>query len=73
VLKFGEPTAAIVSMRDFHILQATKQQQTTASLQETVAGIRARGREIAPDELEALIEEARAEFYARQSQHSDAH
>ena len=63
VQKFGEPTAAIISMEDFRFLQAAKQQQATASLREVTAGIQARTRQLDPDELDALIEEARAEFH----------
>ncbi len=33
VEKFGEPTAAIISMQDFHLLQSAKREQGTASLQ----------------------------------------
>lgn len=76
VQKFGEPTAAIVSMEDFRLLQAARQQQATASLQEIIAGIRARTRQLAPadeDELNTLIEEARAEFYHLRSHQADAH
>jgi prevent-host-death family protein len=67
VEKFGEPTAAIVSIEDFYLLQAASEQQATASLQDVVADIRARSPGLEPDELDALIEEARAEFYHRQS------
>jgi len=67
VEKFGEPTAALVSMEDFRLLQAAKQQRAIASLQEIIAGIRARSRQLDPDELDGLIEEARAEFYHLQS------
>jgi prevent-host-death family protein len=66
VEKFGEPTAAIVSIKDFHLLQAARQQQTTASLRELVADIRSRSRQIDPGEMDTLIEEARTEFYHRQ-------
>ena len=72
VEKFGEPMAAIVSMEDLYLLQATRQRQAAASLQQIVAGIRARSRGLDPDELNALIEEARAEFYDLQSGRSDA-
>ncbi len=72
VEKFGEPMAAIISMEDFRFLQAAKQQQATASLREVIAGIRARSRQLDPDELEELIEEARAEFYHLRSRPSDA-
>jgi prevent-host-death family protein len=73
VEKFGEPTAAIISMEDFDLLQATKEQQATASLQEIIAGIRARSQQLDPNELDALIEEARAEFYQLRNRQSDAH
>jgi prevent-host-death family protein len=72
VEKFGEPTAAIVSIEDFHLLQETRKKQATASLQEILAGIRARSHGLDPDELDALIEEARAEFYHLQSSQADA-
>lgn len=72
VEKFGEPTAAIVSMEDFRLLQAARQQQAAASVQEIVADIRARSRDLDPAELDALIEEARAEFHHRQTSHADA-
>ena len=72
VEKFGEPTAAIISMEDFRLLQAARQQQATASLREIIAGIRARSQQLDPDELDALIEEARAEFYHLQSSQADA-
>lgn len=72
VEKFGEPTAAVISMEDFHLLQAARQQQATASLREIIAGIRARGQQLDSDELDALIEEARAEFYRLRSSQADA-
>jgi prevent-host-death family protein len=72
VEKFGEPTAAIISMEDFRLLQAARQQQATASLQEIIAGIRARSQPLDPDELDTLIEEARAEFYHLRSSQADA-
>lgn len=61
--KFGEPTAAIINLDDFRLLQAVKEHQAAGSLRETLAGIRQRGEEMAPEELDELIEEARAEFY----------
>lgn len=67
VEKFGEPTAAIISMEDFCLLQATREQRASASLQEIVAGIRSRTEEIDAGELDDLIKEARAEFYSLQS------
>jgi prevent-host-death family protein len=72
VEKFGEPTAAIVSMEDFRLLQAAREQRGTASLREIIAGIRARSQPLDPDELDTLIEEARAEFYHLQSSQADA-
>lgn len=71
VEKFGEPTAAIVSMEDFRLLQAARDRQATDSLQALVANIRARGQDLKAGELDALIEDARAEFYARPRQRDD--
>ncbi len=71
VEKFGEPTAAIISMDDFHLLQSARQQQATSSLQELIASVRAHGRSLDADELENLIEEARAEFHIQHSGQSD--
>jgi prevent-host-death family protein len=59
VEKFGEPTAAIINLEDFRLLQAVKQRQAAASLRETLAGIRQRGEALAPGDLDELIEEAR--------------
>jgi len=67
VEKHGEPTAAIINLADFRLLQAVKRQQAAGSLRETLTEIRQRGEGLAPEELDALIEEARAEFY-RQAQ-----
>jgi prevent-host-death family protein len=72
VERFGEPTAAIISVEDLQILQAIKQQRAKMSLQETIAGIRARGSEVDLGELDDLIEEARSEFYNRQHQAANA-
>ena len=72
VEKFGEPTAAIISMDDFRLLQSVRQQQATAALREIIAEVRARNRGLDPDELDALIEEARAEFYQLRSRQADA-
>ena len=67
VEKFGEPTAAIINLEDFRLLQALKQQQAASTLRETLADIRARNRQLDPGELEALIEEARADFLRERS------
>ncbi|MCL7452166.1 MAG: type II toxin-antitoxin system Phd/YefM family antitoxin [Anaerolineae bacterium] len=73
VEKFGEPTAAIISLEDFRLLQAIKQQRAASTLRETLASIRAQAREIDPTELDALIEEARTDFYRQRSDQADAH
>lgn len=67
VEKFGEPTAVIVSMEDFELLKEAKRRQAAASLRETVADLRTRSQAVDAEELDGLIEEARAEFY-QQSQ-----
>lgn len=67
VEKFGEPTAAIVTLEDFRLLQSFRQRQATSSLQEIIAGIRARSGQVDLAELDDLIEEARAKFYQLQS------
>jgi prevent-host-death family protein len=63
VEKFGEPTAAIISMEDFRLLEATRERQATLSLQKLLADLRTRGKELEPGELDSLIVEAREEFY----------
>jgi prevent-host-death family protein len=82
VEKFGEPTAAIISVEDFRLLQATKQEQAAFSLRQTIAAVRARNRQLDADELDAdeldavvldaLIEEARAEFHRLSTTLTDA-
>jgi len=72
VEKFGEPTAAIVSIEDFYLLQAARQERASASFRDLVANIRERGREVDPGELSRLIEEARAEFHSLHSRQPDA-
>ena len=72
VEKFGEPTAAIINLEDFRLLQALKQQQAASTLRETLAELRARDRQLDPEELESLIEEARADFHRQRSDRADA-
>ena len=72
VEKFGEPTAAIVSLEDFRLLEAAKRERATSSLKEAVAGIRARSGTVDPEVLNRLIEEARDEFHQLQGRQSDA-
>jgi prevent-host-death family protein len=67
VEKFGEPTAAIINLEDFRLLQALKQKQAASTLRETLAEIRARNRQLNSVELDALIEEARADFHRGRS------
>lgn len=67
VEKFGEPTVAIVSIDDFRLLQQIRQRRATASLRKVVAGLRTRGSDLDPAELDSLIEEARTEFYNQQA------
>ncbi len=72
VEKFGEPTAAIVSLEDFRLLQAAKQDLSAASLRDTIAGIGARNRQLDAAELDVLIEEARDEFFRLTNPPADA-
>ena len=72
VERSGEPTAAIVSLEDFRLLQAAKRQQGTDSLRETLATIRERNQQLNTGEVDTLIEEARAEYYHLRSSPPDA-
>ena len=72
VVKFGEPTAAIISIEDFYLLQAARQERASVSFRDLVAGIQEQGREVDPAELDRLIEEARAEYYSLQSREPHA-
>ena len=72
VEKFGEPTAAIVGMEDYRLLQEARKKQAAASLQELISSIRARGEGLDPEELNALIEEARAGFHHLESNQANA-
>ncbi len=71
VEKFGEPTAAIISIEDFRLLQALRQQEMTDRLREIIARARAQARDLPPEELDALVEEARADFHRRKGRPSD--
>lgn len=70
VEKFNEPAVAIINLADFRLLQALKQREATATLQERIAAVR--GREVPAEELTSLIEEARSEFYALKHPSDDA-
>lgn len=72
VERFGEPAAAIVSVEDLRLLQAVKARQARTRLRETLAGIRRRGEAVNAEELDALVEEARSEFYELRRPTSDA-
>lgn len=71
VEKSGEPTAAIISIEDYRLLEAAKRQQAVDSLRDTLAGLREQARGLDANELDALIKEARNEFYRLQSGSSD--
>jgi len=71
VEKFGEPTAAIINLENLRLLQELKERQAESSLRETLARIRARGRAADQVELQALIEEARADFHRQRSSQID--
>lgn len=59
VEQLGEPTAAIINMDDFQLLQRVKEQQQLGILQNMLADVRARNVDVDADELDSLIEEAR--------------
>ncbi|MBS1250614.1 MAG: hypothetical protein MAG431_02208 [Chloroflexi bacterium] len=63
VERFGEPTAAVISIKDLRLLQAVKEQQADTTLKDTVASIQARTKDLDANELNSLVEEARSEFY----------
>jgi len=67
VEKSGEPTAAIINLEDFRLLQSVRQRQAATSLRDSLAALRERSRDLAAEELDALIEEARSEFYYQRS------
>jgi prevent-host-death family protein len=71
VEKFGEPAAAIVSMEDFRLLEETKRQKATSSLRDLLSDVRARNRQLDPEKLSALIEEARAVYHSHEGRHPD--
>ena len=70
--RFGEPTAALISIDDLRLLQAAKKKQGKASLQQTIDMLRARSGEINPNELDSLIEGARTDFYEGQNPDENA-
>ena len=59
--------AAVISVGDYRILQSAKQQMALPSFQEMIANIRSRHQQLDADELDALVEEARAHLYDQQS------
>jgi len=65
--RFGEPTAAVISIDDLRLLQTIKQQRAKTSLRETITSIRTRGNDLDSGELDSLIEGARSDFYDLQN------
>jgi prevent-host-death family protein len=65
--RFGEPTAAIVSMEDFRLIQEARREQAGRSLRQTLDAIRGRNRQLDGEELGKLIAEAREEYYQTRS------
>ena len=59
VEKSGEPTAAIISMADFRLLQEMRQAQTVSSPAGGFETVRQMRSEWKPDDLALLIEQAR--------------
>ncbi|MCS7226459.1 MAG: hypothetical protein NZ821_05635 [Gloeomargarita sp. SKYB31] len=59
-------------LKDFRLLQAIRQRETAERLREVIARVRARSRDLPLKELDALIEEARADFHRRKGHQSDA-
>jgi prevent-host-death family protein len=71
VERFGEPTAAIISVDDLRTLQEVKRERAEASLWEAVDAVRERAADLDPQELHSLIEEARSEFWAAEQPQDD--
>jgi hypothetical protein len=65
VEKFGEPTAAIVSMEDYRLLQAARERQAAGAMQEPVSGARTGEQGPEDSQPDARLQEARAGFYAQ--------
>jgi prevent-host-death family protein len=72
VEKFDEPVAAVINIGDYRILQSAKQQMASSSFQEMIDDIRSRHQQVDADELGALVEEARDQFYDQQKRPSYA-
>ncbi len=72
VEKFGEPTVAIISVDDYHVLQDARRQHTAGTLREVIAQVRERHTHLDESELSMLIEEARADFHRIQNFTVDA-
>ena len=65
--KFGEPTAAIINMDDYALLQAIQQPQVAGSFANVLDNIRSRNQNVDLNEINALVEEARSAFFEQQS------
>jgi prevent-host-death family protein len=64
--KFGEPTAAIINMDDYALLQAIQQPDVAGSFVDVLDNIRSRNQDADLDEIDALVEEARSLFFESQ-------
>ncbi len=64
--KFGEPTAAIINMDDYALLQAIRQPSVSASFATVLDDIRFRNENIDLNEINMLVEEARLAFFEDQ-------
>ncbi len=73
VEKFGEPTVAIINVKDFGLLQEARRQHTTAALREIIQQVRSRHTDLDEIELDALIEDARTDFHHSQGSTPLAH
>lgn len=65
VEKFGEPTVAVISIKDYEFLQEIRRERSARALRDLINQIRARHPDLDAQELASLIEEARADFHRR--------
>lgn len=62
--KHGQPSAAIINMQDFRLLQQIKESAEADEFFTMLETIRQRADSVSPGELAELIEEARADYWA---------
>ncbi len=72
VEKFGEPTVAMISMKDYELLQEIRREHSTSALRDLIKQIRSRHSDLDAQELASLIEEARADFHRSPTPARDA-